>query len=103
MMGGMRAGIAAVVCDVALKMGTTVVKQKNILSIIVMPVAFAANYFFKVKLIYIILTCAAISLAAHFIGKAVAKKKAAKEPLTAQKDALPDILSETKENTEEEK
>lgn len=60
---GMQAGVAAVICDVVINLGHTVVKDKDIISILVMICAFIATYFFKVNVMYIILICGCIGAA----------------------------------------
>ncbi len=57
---GMKAGVAAVIMSVVWDMGSGVVRSKDPVLIAVMLAAFAANYFFKVNVIYIILLTAAI-------------------------------------------
>jgi chromate transporter len=57
---GMQAGVAAVIIDVVLNLGGKVVKGKDILSLIIMPAAFIATYFFGVNVIYLILITAVI-------------------------------------------
>lgn len=54
---GMQAGVSAVIADVVISMGGNVVKEKDILSIVVMLGAFAATYFLHVNVMYIILFC----------------------------------------------
>lgn len=54
---GMQAGIAAVIADVVLKLGSDVLKEKDPISAIIMIGAFIATYFLKVNVIYIILVC----------------------------------------------
>ena len=55
---GMQAGIGAVVMDVALSLGGNIVKEKKLLSILLMVTAFIATFFFEVNVIIIILVCA---------------------------------------------
>ncbi len=57
-LSGMRAGVGAVIFSVVYDMGSGVVKSKDSLLLILMPAAFAANYFFGVNVIYIILAAA---------------------------------------------
>ncbi|WMJ89400.1 chromate transporter [Anaerocolumna sp. MB42-C2] len=57
---GMQAGIAAVIIDVILSMGNSIVKEKESISVIVMFAAFIAAYFFHINVIYIILVCGTI-------------------------------------------
>lgn len=56
----MQAGVAAVICDVVLTMGGSIYKSKDIISIIVMILAFIATYIFKINVMYIILICGVI-------------------------------------------
>lgn len=55
---GMQAGVAAVITDVVIGMGSKIIKSKSVLHIIIMAVAFCAVFFFKVNVIYIILAAA---------------------------------------------
>lgn len=56
----MQAGVAAVICDVVLTMGGSISKSKDIVSILVMVLAFIATYVFKINVMYIILVCGII-------------------------------------------
>ncbi|SCJ10477.1 chromate transporter%2C chromate ion transporter (CHR) family [uncultured Clostridium sp.] len=56
----MQAGVAAVICDVVLTMGSSISKSKDIVSILVMVLAFIATYVFKINVMYIILVCGII-------------------------------------------
>ena len=57
---GMQAGVAAVIADVVINLGSNVVKDKNFITILIMPVAFILTYFLKVNVAYIILACGLI-------------------------------------------
>lgn len=57
---GMRAGVAAVIADVVINLGGKIVKEKEILSVLVMAGAFIAVFFLGVNVMYIILTCGLI-------------------------------------------
>lgn len=57
---GMQAGVAAVIVDVVLNLGGNIVKDKDIVSILVMIGAFIATYFLKINIMYIILICGCI-------------------------------------------
>jgi len=57
---GMQSGVAAVIADVVVGMGANTVKEKSIISILIMVGAFAANYVFGVNVVYIILACGMI-------------------------------------------
>lgn len=61
-LGGMQAGVAAVICDVVWNLGTKVVKEKSAMSIAIMAGAFIATAFFKVNVIVIILCAAALGV-----------------------------------------
>jgi len=68
-LSAMQAAIAAIICDVAIKMGAGVVREKNIISIIIMPVAFIVVFFFNDSVIYIILACIAIAVTTALLRK----------------------------------
>jgi chromate transporter len=59
---GMQAGVAAIIIDVVLNMGNNLLKQKSLLSILIMISAFIATYFFNINIAYIIFTCISIGL-----------------------------------------
>lgn len=61
-MAGMLAGVAAVICDVVIRMGTDIFKRKRILPVAMMLLAFAAVRFFQVNIIVVILSCGAIGV-----------------------------------------
>ena len=69
---GMQAGVAAVILDVVCSMGWKVIREKSIVRILVMVAAFAAAFFFKINVIFII-------AAAAFIGVVQALINARKE------------------------
>ncbi|MBE6951538.1 MAG: chromate transporter [Ruminococcaceae bacterium] len=56
-MAGMLAGVAAVICDVVINMGKSVVQQKKVLPILVLAGSFAAVRFFHVNIMIVILAC----------------------------------------------
>ncbi len=59
---GMQAGIAAVICDVVINMGGHVLKSKDWVSILLLFLAFVANFILKINVMYIILVCAVIGV-----------------------------------------
>lgn len=61
-LGGMQAGVAAVICDVVWNLGAKVVKEKSAMSIAIMASVFIATAFFKVNVIVIILCAAALGV-----------------------------------------
>lgn len=56
-MKGMQAGVAAVICDVVLTMGRSVLSTKQAVSVLMLAGSFIAVYFFKVNIILILLVC----------------------------------------------
>lgn len=71
---GMQSGVAAVICDVVCSLGSAPIKERDVWALIIMPAAFAAVFFFKVNVIWVI-------LAAGFCGavRAVIASKSKKE------------------------
>ena len=62
-MNGMLAGVAAVICDVVLTMGGSVLRQKRVLPVLVLVGSFAAARFWGVNIMVIILVCGLIGAA----------------------------------------
>lgn len=58
----MRAGVAAVICDVVINLAHNIFKTKSVLWIVMMVGAFVATCFLKVSAIVIILVCGFIGL-----------------------------------------
>lgn len=61
---GMRVGVAAVLIDVVITMTKNIIKEKNVLSLIIMIVAFIAVYFFNVHILLVLALSAALGAAA---------------------------------------
>ncbi len=59
----MRAGVAAIICDVVIDLAKNIIDSGNVLNIILMVLAFIASWFFKVSAISIILVFIALGLA----------------------------------------
>lgn len=57
---GMQSGVAAVICDIVINMGVSVYKENDIISVLVMMIAFISTYIFKINIIYIIFICGLI-------------------------------------------
>ncbi len=57
---GMQAGVAAVILDVVCSLGSKVVKEHSVLSIALMLCAFAATFFFKINVVFILLAAASV-------------------------------------------
>ena len=66
---GMQAGVAAVILDVVFSLGGKVVKEKSVLNLIIMALAFCAVFFFNVNVIYIILAAALTGLVRALVLK----------------------------------
>ena len=62
-MKGMQAGVAAVICDVVLTMGRSVLGERRVLPVVMLLGAFAAARFFGVNVVAIILVCGAVGAA----------------------------------------
>lgn len=65
----MRAGVAAIICDVVIDLAKNVIDSKNTLNIILMVAAFIASWFFKVSAITIILIFIALGLAMSLVNR----------------------------------
>ncbi len=89
-MKGMQAGVAAVICDVVIRMGSGVFKEKNALFVIIMAAAFILTFFLDVNVIFIILGCILLSVCI-FLFKAAAKSKKRRKSLS--KNANPTSLA----------
>lgn len=57
---GMRVGVAAVLIDVVITMAKSIIKEKSVLSLMIMAVAFIAVYFFKIHIFLILAVSAAL-------------------------------------------
>ena len=77
LMTGMRAGVAAVIVDVVMKMSLGVVKGKDPVAIITMAAAFIAAYFLGINVILIILICGVVGYVNYIVRKKQAEKKEA--------------------------
>lgn len=73
MLTGMRAGVAAVITDVVLGMASGIVRKRSPLSICIMIGAFAATYFFRVNVMFIVLFCGGIGLISTLGAQRLAK------------------------------
>ncbi|MBC8558813.1 chromate transporter [Fumia xinanensis] len=78
LMRGMQAGVAAVIIDVVYTMGRSIIKEKNILPILVMITAFAAVYFFNVNVMIIIFAAGVIGCGTIYLQTSQGKKGPAK-------------------------
>lgn len=62
MLKGMQAGVAAVILNVVCSLGEKVVQERSPISLLIMAGAFAAVFFLKINVIYIILAAALIGV-----------------------------------------
>lgn len=67
LLGGMEAGVAAVVVAVSVEMAFGVIKEKDTILTIMMVAAFIANAVFNVSVIIIILISVLMGIALHFL------------------------------------
>ena len=66
---GMQAGVAAVILNVVFTLGSTVMKEKSIIHVLIMVAAFAATFFFDINVMFVILTAAFIGILLAMFGK----------------------------------
>ena len=69
MFPGMQAGVGAVIASVAYDMAVGVVKEKEILPIIMMVCALIATDLFNVNVIYVILSCGFIGIIQNMVSR----------------------------------
>lgn len=70
---GMQVGVAAVIVDVVINMTIDLLKERNILPVIIMIGAFIATFILKVNIIVIILTSGIIGASAMYYSNHVKK------------------------------
>lgn len=68
-MAGMLAGVAAVLCDVVLTMGASVIKERKVFPIMILAASFIAVHFFKINIGFVILVCGVLGAADSFRQK----------------------------------
>ena len=61
-LAGMQPAVAAVIADVVFEMKSGLIKEKNLISVIIMVLAFLASFAFNVNAVYIILACCILGL-----------------------------------------
>ena len=69
MLEGMQAGVGAVIAAVVWQMGTDVVKSKSPASILIMAGAVAADCFFKVNVVSVVLVCALLGVVRTLLAR----------------------------------
>ena len=60
MLTGMKAGVSAVIMSVVFDMAAGVIKSRDKILLVIMVLAFIANYFLKINVVFIILATAAV-------------------------------------------
>lgn len=66
MLEGMQAGVGAVIASVTFEMASGIVKEKNIMSLVIMAAAFAASVIWQINTVYIILACGVLGILITF-------------------------------------
>lgn len=99
-LSAMQAGIGAIICDVAIKMGEGFFKEKDILSIIIMPLAFAASFFLSINVVLILLVCIAISIARVVAHHKLHKNNKKDDPQELHNEAVKTTINNILENNE---
>lgn len=74
MLEGMQAGVGAVIASVVFDMGKPIIKEKDILSILIFAGAFLASYIWEVNVVFIILFCGMLGVYRTLSGKRRRKK-----------------------------
>ena len=69
MLEGMQAGVGAVIASVVFDMGEPIIKEKDILSILILAGAFIASYMWKINVVFIILFCGVLGVCRTLLGK----------------------------------
>ena len=62
MLSGMQAGVGAIIASVTYDMAVGIIKENEILPIIVMVLAFVVTYIYDISVIYVILSCGIIGI-----------------------------------------
>lgn len=69
LLSGMRSGVSAVIVSTVWDMGSDIVKEKNKTDLLIMFLAFAANYCFRVNVVLIILLTAVLGAVRALLGR----------------------------------
>ncbi len=77
---GMQAGVAAVIVDVIINMASKVIKNKRILPVAVMVLAFIAAAFLNINIVIILLICGALGAHTTFRTNRLSGQKAKNAP-----------------------
>ena len=66
MLEGMQAGVGAVIASVTFEMACGIVKEKKMMSLVIMAAAFAASVIWQINTVYIILLCGLLGILITF-------------------------------------
>ena len=66
MLEGMQSGVGAVIASVTFEMASGIVKERNIISLLIMAAAFAASVIWQINTVYIILACGLLGILITF-------------------------------------
>ena len=66
MLEGMQAGVGAVIASVTFEMACGIVKERNMMSLVIMAAAFAASVIWQINTVYIILLCGLLGILITF-------------------------------------
>ena len=66
---GMQSGVAAIILDVSISMGNSILQKKNTVHLFIMAAAFAVTFFFRINVIVIILCAALIGIFMALLDK----------------------------------
>ena len=66
MLEGMQSGVGAVIASVTFEMASGIVKERNIMSLVIMAAAFAASVIWQINTVYIILSCGLLGIVITF-------------------------------------
>ena len=66
MLEGMQSGVGAVIASVTFEMACGIVKEKNMMSLVIMAAAFAASVIWQINTVYIILLCGLLGILITF-------------------------------------
>lgn len=66
MLEGMQVGVGAVIASVTFEMACGIVKERNMMSLVIMAAAFAASVIWQINTVYIILSCGLLGIVITF-------------------------------------
>ena len=66
MLEGMQSGVGAVIASVTFEMASGIVKERNIMFLVIMAAAFAVSVIWQINTVYIILSCGLLGIVITF-------------------------------------